>query len=57
MSKEYFNIEEDIFICSVYIPPENSSYYKNTLNIDPFSEPEKDIGGFMDNGNYNSWRL
>ena len=28
LHKNFFNTERDTFICSAYIPPENSSFYK-----------------------------
>ena len=29
MSKEFFNFSNDIYVCSTYIPPANSSREKN----------------------------
>ena len=42
ISREYFGLDEDLFICFTYIPPENSSYFK-TRNQDTLTFIENDI--------------
>jgi exonuclease III len=42
LQKQYFHLEDDIFLAIVYIPPTNSTYSKKQ-NMDPFELLEKDI--------------
>ena len=42
LSKEFFNFDEDLYMCVAYIPPENSNYYK-VRGQDTFSYIENDI--------------
>ena len=45
--KTFFNLKEDIYVSSCYIPPKNSkskSLSENTL--DPFAEMQRDISRF-----------
>ena len=42
LSKDFFGIEKDIFMCMAYIPPESSPYYK-ARNIDTLSLIEDKI--------------
>ena len=42
LDKSFFGFEENLYICFVYDPPENSSYYKK-LNYDIFEIIENDI--------------
>ena len=47
LDKVFFNTEEDIFLCSCYIPPCDSPYF----NPDTFSDLANDINFFQRNGN------
>ena len=49
LCKEVLNIERDIYVCGSYIPPIDSSFYKNR-EADPFSQLEQDINNFQKNG-------
>ena len=42
LDKHFFNLDEDIFVCSVYIPPANSKYFGQS-EIDPHDELESDF--------------
>ena len=42
LDKHFFNLDEDIFVCSVYIPPANSKYF-GQRKIDPYDELESDL--------------
>ena len=37
LDKMFFNMEEDIYVCSAYIPPSNSKYFGKTEK-DPYDE-------------------
>ncbi|VDI50464.1 Hypothetical predicted protein [Mytilus galloprovincialis] len=45
----FFGLKDDIFICYIYNPPENSSYTKS-LREDIFDLIEKDISKYSDTG-------
>ena len=47
--KEYFQLESDVYLCAVYIPPANSSYTKH-LSYDILELIEKDILKFKSKG-------
>ena len=51
LSGTFFKLNEDIYICATYIPPENSSFYRNRDHVDPYVELENDIGTFQAMGN------
>ena len=59
LDKYFFNLDEDIFVCSVYIPPANSKYFGQS-KIDPYDELESDLihcgklGKIMLMGDFNS---
>ena len=42
IEKDYFNLKKDIYLCTAYIPPANSSYSRK-LDIDLLDLIEKDI--------------
>ena len=42
LCKEFFGLENDMFVCMAYIPPDNSTYYK-ARNIDSIEILEKEI--------------
>ena len=42
LDKHFFNLDEDIFVCSVYIPPANSKYF-GPNEIYPQDELESDL--------------
>ncbi len=42
LSKQFFNLENDIYICCTYIPPVNSSFYQNR-NVNMLSCFEQDV--------------
>ena len=45
--KTFFNLNEDIYVCSCYIPPKNSKSKSLLVNtLDPFAEMQKDISRF-----------
>ena len=48
--KDFFGIENDIYICFIYNPPENSTYTQS-LQEDLFDLIEKDIVKYSDTGN------
>ena len=47
ISKNDLNLNSNLCICGVYIPPEKSTYFENEI----FDELEKDIGFFSSKGN------
>ena len=49
LSKEYFNLESDQFICFAYVSPLTSSYTRK-MDHDPFSDLEADISKFSSEG-------
>ncbi len=49
LKKEYFNIEQDIYLGVVYISPINSSYGQR-IEYNPFEVVCQDISNFMDKG-------
>ena len=49
LCKYFFNLEEDYYICYAYVPPENSSYYKNRKQ-DTLSFIENDIMKYSQKG-------
>ena len=59
LDKYFFNLDEDIFVCSIYIPPANSKYFGQS-KIDPYDELESDLihydklGKIMLMGDFNS---
>ena len=46
LDKDFFNIEQPIFLCAIYIPPQDSPYF----NPDIFTDLEKDITKFSTEG-------
>ena len=42
MEKAFFNLEEDIYICSVYIPPVNSKHFGQNEN-DPYDDLQSEL--------------
>ena len=42
MEKSFFNLEEDIYICSVYIPPVNSKHFGQNEN-DPYDDLQSEL--------------
>ena len=59
LDKQFFNLEEDIYVCSVYIPPSNSKHFGKS-SIDPYSELQSNLikysrpGKVMLMGDFNS---
>ena len=53
--REYFELEADIYICGVYIPPVNSTFFNNPSHNNPFAELEKDISDLVTKGNLILW--
>ena len=49
MDKTFFKLKHDIFICTVYIPPQNSSR-ELRLNIDHFEKLQNNIYKFPNKG-------
>ena len=49
MDKTFFKLKHDIFICTVYIPPQNSSR-ESRLNIDRFEKLQNNIYKFANKG-------
>jgi exonuclease III len=49
LQKDFFNLKHDIYICSVYIPPQNSSREKR-LEVDHFSVLQESIYKFSNMG-------
>ncbi|CAG2252555.1 unnamed protein product [Mytilus edulis] len=49
LCSNFFGLKDDIFICYIYNPPENSSYTKS-LREDIFDLIEKDISKYSDTG-------
>lgn len=49
LDKSFFNLEEDIYVCSVYIPPSNSSREK-TRDFDAFISLEEQIVKYSAHG-------
>ena len=49
MSKSFFQLEKDLYICFAYIPPENSSYYK-ARNVNTLEMIEEDIVSYSRGG-------
>lgn len=47
--KHFFNLQSDLYLCAVYIPPENSSYTQK-LNYDILETIEKDVLNFKTKG-------
>ena len=46
LDKVFFNLEKDIYLCAIYIPPRDSPYF----NPDVFVDIESDIAVFTRNG-------
>jgi hypothetical protein len=46
LDKHFFNIDQTIFLCAIYIPPRGSPYF----NSDIFTDLEKDITKFSTEG-------
>ena len=42
LNSDFFGLEEDIFVCGLYIPPSNSEYFKNQ-DIDLFDQLKSDL--------------
>ena len=49
LDKHFLHLCQDIFICAIYIPPENSSYWR-THDFDPFLILEQDVTKFQEKG-------
>ena len=49
LCRDFFGMKDDIYLCYVYNPPDNSSYTKS-LDEDIFELIEKDISKFSDSG-------
>jgi exonuclease III len=49
LNKNFFNFDNDIYVCAAYIPPESSVYYKNK-NEDSLNRIETDIARYSRNG-------
>ena len=49
LDKTFFKMQRDIYLCSVYIPPQNSSRERQ-LNHDHFEELQESIYKFIDKG-------
>ena len=45
LDRQFFNLDQDIYVCSTYIPPANSVYIKNDSDC-PFYESEKSIAKY-----------
>ena len=45
LERQFFNLDQDIYVCSTYIPPADSVYVKNDSDC-PFSESEKSIAKY-----------
>ena len=45
MDRQFFGLDEDVFMCIVYIPPENSSYYK-VRNQDTLAYINEDLAKY-----------
>ena len=43
LEKSFFNLKKDIYVCSVYIPPQNSKCSKDNGENCPYVEIQKDI--------------
>ena len=60
LDKSFFNFEKDIYVCSVYIPPSNSTFYSSYKGNDPFNELQQQIsfysrkGDIILNGDFNA---
>ncbi len=50
LDKNILNITNNIFICAVYIPPEDSTYWNKQHDFDPFQILEQDIITFQEQG-------
>ena len=48
-----FNISKDVYVCSVYIPPENSKYF----NPDFLDDFETDVLAFSSMGHVILWMI
>ena len=46
LERSFFNLEEDIYVCSVYIPPKNSKRKGSENDSDPYSELQNDISKY-----------
>ena len=46
ISKNILNSNSDLFLCGIYIPPENSKYFENSI----FDELEKEINTYSSKG-------
>ena len=51
LQKEFFNLHNDIFICTVYYPPSTSAYLSNDNDSEIFQLIEKDIFTYQNLGN------
>jgi hypothetical protein len=49
MCREYFGLDEDVFVCVAYIPPDNSSYCK-ARNDDTLQYIENDVAKYSSMG-------
>ena len=60
LDKSFFNLEKDIYVCSVYIPPSNSTFCSSYKGNDPFDELQQQIsfysrkGDIILNGDFNA---
>ena len=50
LDKSFFNLEKDIYVCSVYIPPSNSTFYSSYKGNDPFDELQQQISFYSRKG-------
>jgi exonuclease III len=50
LRKQFFGLEKDLFICAIYMPPENTSYSKSN-HLDTFEMIERDIVHYGQTGN------
>ena len=49
LNSDFFDLEEDIFVCGLYIPPSNSEYFKNQ-DIDLFDQLKSDLVKYNSKG-------
>ena len=49
LNSDFFGLEEDIFVCGLYIPPSNSEYFKNQ-DIDLFDQLKSDLVKYNSKG-------
>jgi exonuclease III len=49
LSKTFFSLQNDLYLCAVYIPPSDSTIYKQT-KVQPFVELEMKVSEFKEKG-------